>query len=169
MLTITERLHDPQPAVDRLVLPFELRQKSRMRCRLGSGQEAGVVLDRGTLLRGGDLLRATDGRVIEVVAAPETVTVVRTNNPWQLARAAYHLGNRHVPVQLGKGWLRYVHDHVLDDMLHGLGFELDVEVLPFEPEGGAYAHAGHSHAGHSHHAHDDDHGHDHDHGTHEHA
>jgi urease accessory protein len=150
MLTITERLHDSQPAVDRLVLPFELRQKSRIRCRLGSGQEAGVVLDRGTLLRGGDLLRATDGRVIEVIAAPETVTVVRTNNPWQLARAAYHLGNRHVPVQLGKGWLRYVHDHVLDDMLHGLGFELDVEVLPFEPEGGAYSHYGPAHAGHGH-------------------
>ena len=173
MLVITERLHDlphdaPRdrpPAADRLVLPFEMRQKSRLRCRLGSGEEAGLVLDRGTLLRGGDLLRATDGRVIEVIAAPETVTVVRTNNPWQLARAAYHLGNRHVPVQLGKGWLRYVHDHVLDDMLHGLGFELDVEVLPFEPEGGAYApQPVHDHG----HVHDENCGHGHDHAHHGH-
>jgi len=153
MLVISERLQDPLPAADRLVLPFEQRQKSRMRCRLGSGLEAGVVLDRGTMLRGGDLLRASDGRVIEVVAAPETVSVVTTNSPWQLARAAYHLGNRHVAVQIGKGWLRYVHDHVLDDMLHGLGFELDVEVLPFEPEGGAYAHSGIAYHSHE----DDDH------------
>ena len=164
MLVISERLQHPLPAADRLVLPFEQRQKSRMRCRLGSGQEAGVILDRGTMLRGGDLLRASDGRVIEVVAAPETVSVVTTNSPWQLARAAYHLGNRHVAVQIGKGWLRYVHDHVLDDMLHGLGFELDVEVLPFEPEGGAYAHAGIAY--HSHDAGYDDHG---DHDGHEHA
>lgn len=142
MLTIYERVHDLLPATTRLVLPFELRQRSRQRCRLSSGEEVALVLERGTVLRGGDRLRAEDGRVIEVVAAPETVSVVRASDPWRLARAAYHLGNRHIPVQVGNGWLRYLHDHVLDDMVHGLGFTLDVQVQPFEPEGGAYAHAG---------------------------
>jgi urease accessory protein len=146
MLTINERLLEPLPATARLVLPFELRQRSRQRCRLSSGEEVAVVLERGTVLRGGDRLRAEDGRVVEVVAAPETVSVVRASDPWRLARAAYHLGNRHIPVQVGNGWLRYLHDHVLDDMVHGLGFALDIQVQPFEPEGGAYAHSGHDNA-----------------------
>ncbi|HVY23110.1 MAG TPA: urease accessory protein UreE [Steroidobacteraceae bacterium] len=144
-LTITQRLDEKQPAQARLVLPFESRQKSRLLSKLDSGEEVGVVLDRGVFMRGGDCLLASDGRVIEVVAADEQVSVVTASDPWQLARAAYHLGNRHVSLQVGQGWLRYLHDHVLDDMVRGLGFHVSVECLPFEPEGGAYSHSGNTH------------------------
>jgi urease accessory protein len=82
------------------------------------------------------------------VAAPETVSVARSDNPRLLARAAYHLGNRHVALEIGPGWLRYGHDHVLDQMLSGLGLDLSVECAPFEPEAGAY----HGSAGHHDHA-----------------
>lgn len=126
------------------MLPFELRQKSRLRTALSSGEEVGLNLERGYILRGGDQLLASDGRVIEIIAAPETVSVATSNDPLQLARAAYHLGNRHVSVQIGAGWLRYLHDHVLDDMVRGLGLPVTTETLPFEPEAGAYA--GHSHS-----------------------
>lgn len=145
MLTIKDRLTDPRPAQVKLVLPFELRQRSRLRVQLDDGEEVGVFLERGTLLRGGDRLLASDGRVVLIEAAPETVSVVSADDPWQLARAAYHLGNRHVAVQVGAGWLRYLHDHVLDDMVRGLGFTVTLAHLPFEPEGGAYSHSGHSH------------------------
>ncbi len=153
------------------MLPFQQRSKSRLRARLESGGEVGVVLERGTMLRNGDLLRARDGRVIEVVAAPEDVSMVSAANAAQLARAAYHLGNRHVALQIGAGWLRYLHDHVLDDMVRGLGFMVTFERMPFEPEAGAYAagshaHAHdheHAHADHEHHAHAHHHSHDHEH------
>src|SRR5690349_8647618 len=163
MLTIRERVTAPQRATAQLVLPFELRQKSRLRAQLTSGQEVGLFLERGLVLRGGDLLRAEDGTVIEVVAALETVSTVHESDATRLARAGYHLGNRHVPVQIGPGWLRYGHDHVLDDMVRGLGLTVVVEKAPFEPEAGAY---GHPHAAHSHqheHDHDHAHGHHHDH------
>lgn len=146
MLTVTQKLHDRRDAMDRLILPFELRQKSRLRTRLASGVEVGLFLERGTVLRGGDQLQAEEGTIIEVVAADETVSTVVSADASQLARAGYHLGNRHVAVQIGKGWLRYRHDHVLDDMVRGLGLEVIVEQAPFEPEGGAYGHThGHSH------------------------
>ena len=115
---------------------------------------------RGQILRGGDLLLADDGRVIEVAAATETVSTVHSARcRVQLARAAYHLGNRHVALQIGDGWLRYRHDHVLDEMVQGLGLTVTVEQAPFEPEAGAY----HADADGAHgHSHSD--GHDHDHG-----
>lgn len=147
-LSINQRLIDKRPAQARLVLPFELRQRSRLLTKLDTGEEVGLFLERGTLLRGGDCLLASDGRVIEVVAAHESVSVVTANDPWQLARAAYHLGNRHISVQVGSGWLRYLHDHVLDDMVRGLGFVVNTEAQPFEPEAGAYSHAGADNAHH---------------------
>src|SRR5262245_53823973 len=170
MLTVKQRLSSPasttaSPAAEQLVLPFELRQKSRLRARLASGMEVGLFLDRGIVLRGGDLLLADDGTVVEVVAALETVSTVRDTDATRLARAGYHLGNRHVPVEIGSGWLRYGHDHVLDDMVQGMGLTVVVEQAPFEPEAGAYGHShGHSHgeaSGHSH-AHGDAHAHEHD-------
>ena len=168
MLTIRERLTTRQPATAQLVLPFELRQRSRLRAQLTSGEEVGLFLERGMILRGGDLLRAEDGTVIEVVAALETVSTVCESDATRLARAGYHLGNRHVPVQIGPGWLRYGHDHVLDDMVRGLGSTVVVERAPFEPEAGAY---GHSHGAHAHsHSHehgDTEHSHEHLHGHHE--
>jgi urease accessory protein len=148
LLSITQRLAEPCPAQDSLSLPFESRQKSRLLTRLDSGAEVGLMLERGTLLRGGDCLLAGDGRVVEVIAAPEAVSVVTADDHWGLARAAYHLGNRHIAVQVGLGWLRYLHDHVLDDMVRGLGFTVTIDEMPFEPEAGAYSHSG---AGNSHH------------------
>lgn len=148
MIKITKLLYqNPSAATARLVLPFELRTRSRLRTSLSSGEEAALLMERGTVLRGGDKLAAEDGRVIEVVAAEETVSTVSADDPLQLARAAYHLGNRHVALQVGAGWLRYLHDHVLDDMVRGLGLRVTLETAPFEPEGGAYG------SGHQHHSH----------------
>jgi urease accessory protein len=151
MLMICERLVQPRPADARLVLPFELRSRSRFRAQLAGGEEVGVMLARGQILRGGDLLLAGDGRVIEVAAAAECVSTARSADPRALARAAYHLGNRHVALQIGAGSLRYSHDHVLDQMVRGLGLEVAVEQAPFEPEAGAYhADGGHGHGEHPH-------------------
>lgn len=134
-----QALHDEE-----LVLPFELRQKSRLRTRLASGEEMGLFLERGSVLRGGDYLKSNDGRVIRVVAAPEEVLKVTCVSLQELSRAAYHLGNRHVPVQIGDGWLRLGADHVLADMLYLLGAQVTPEIAPFEPESGAYG-GGHKH------------------------
>jgi urease accessory protein len=147
-ILITQRLTEARAAQARLMLPFELRQKSRLLTKLDDGEEVGLMLERGTLLRGGDCLLASDGRVIEVVAAAEAVSVVTAADAWSLARAAYHLGNRHVSLQVAGHTLRYLHDHVLDDMVRGLGFVVHVDELPFEPEAGAYSHSG---AGNAHH------------------
>jgi urease accessory protein len=160
MLQIQTHYHGPLAPVARLTLPFELRQKSRLRCHLDDGEEVALLMPRGTVLRGGDLLLAADGRVVQVIAAPEGLSVVATNDALQLARAAYHLGNRHVALQVKPGMLCFVHDHVLDDMLRGLGLPVRFEMLPFEPEGGAYGR--HESAGaHAKQPHD----HDHDHAT----
>jgi urease accessory protein len=145
MLTVSYLLKEPRLATERLVLPFELRQKSRLRARLESGIEVGLFLERGTLLRGGDLLLAENGAVIEVLAAPEEVSTVTAKTPRDLTRAAYHLGNRHMALQVGDTWLRYLHDHVLDDMVRGLGLDVIVEEAPFEPEAGAYGAHAHGH------------------------
>jgi urease accessory protein len=153
MLTITERLPHGHEYQDRLILPFERRQKSRMRVRLESGDEAALLIERGGVLRGGDRLRADDGRIVMVEAAGEEVLRVSAADPRDLTRAAYHLGNRHVPLQIGPGWLRLASDHVLEHMLLGLGVVVSPEIAPFDPEAGAY--------GGGHHHHDDDDGHDH--------
>lgn len=144
MLEIRERLDPPQAAQAVLTLPFELRSRSRLRARLDDGTEVGLFLPRGTILRHGDCLRADDGRVVVVRAAPETVSTAKAAGLVQFARAAYHLGNRHVPLQLGPGWLRYRHDHVLDELVARLGLSVRLEQAPFEPEAGAYG-GGHSH------------------------
>jgi len=136
----------PRAADRKLKLPFGERSKSRLLALLDNGEEAGLFLERGSVLRQGDLLLADDGRVIAVEAASETVSTVHTDDAVMLARASYHLGNRHVALQIGSGWLRYQHDHVLDDMLRGFGLEVRVDEAPFEPEGGAYVAANHSHA-----------------------
>ncbi len=129
------------------MLPFELRQKSRLRATVAGGEEIGLLLERGTLLRHGDCLQAEDGRVVRVVAADEDLLEARCADPEALARVAYHLGNRHTPVQVGSGWLRLGADPVLAQMLVGLGATVTRMCAPFEPEAGAYA-AGHrAHAG----------------------
>lgn len=124
-----------------LTLGFEDRRRSRMRIRIDDGREAALILPRGTILRDGDRLRDPEqDEVVTVRAADQTLSLVHATGAVALARAAYHLGNRHVPVQVGAGWLAYEHDHVLDDMVEELGLAVETRVAPFEPEGGSYRH-----------------------------
>jgi urease accessory protein len=134
----------------RLELAFERRQKSRQRAVLASGEEVAIELPRGQVMRGGDRLLASDGRLIEVVAVPEDVLRIECDSPQGLARVAYHLGNRHVPVQVGAGFLVIAADHVLARMIEGLGARGVAMRSPFEPEAGAYG---------AHHSHDNESGH----------
>ena len=162
------------PVAD-LVLPFDLRQKSRLRAMLSNGEEASLFMPRGTILRDGDWLKAKDGRIVRVVAAPERVMQVTCMDAQSLARVAYHLGNRHVPLQVGDGWLRLEHDHVLKKMAQGLGATVDEAIAAFEPEAGAYGADKHAHGSgnakiHDHYhepthpPHTHHHGHSHEHG-----
>ncbi len=146
MILIEHRAPEGAVATERLVLPFETRTKSRLRARLASGEEVGMFLPRGSILRGGDCLLARDGRIVEVVAAEEDLLEAVCESGAELARAAYHLGNRHVAVEVGSGWLRLQNDHVLEGMLRGLGCTVRSVRAAFEPEAGAYAH-GHQHPG----------------------
>lgn len=129
-----------------LVLPFELRQKSRLATQLPSGEAVAVLLPRGTVVRSGNCLAADDGRIVRVVAADEALMEARCAHADDLARCAYHLGNRHTPVQVGAGFVRFTRDDVLASMLRGLGASVTEVSVPFEPEAGAYA------GGHRHHA-----------------
>jgi urease accessory protein len=156
MRHISQRYQGRGAATEVLRLPLDRRRHSRLRARLESGGEVGIVLPHGSILRHGDLLIADDGTIVWVEAAPEHVSVVRSRDWRALARAAYHLGNRHVPVELGEepcavggrpsGWLRYQHDHVLDDMVRSLGLEVGEEEAPFEPEVGPYTRHEHPHS-----------------------
>lgn len=148
MLLIEQRAPSDAIATAWLALPFESRCKSRLRATLENGEEAGLFLPRGTVLRGGDRLLGNDGRVVEVVAAAEKLMEARCDDPLLLARAAYHLGNRHVAVELRKGRLRLAADHVLGEMVRGLGLPICEVMAPFEPESGAYSAHAHPH-GHS--------------------
>jgi len=158
MLRIVERIDSGEPSAT-LTLPLEKRVKARLRVTLDDGREAGLFLDRGPILRGGDLLGGEDGSVVQVLAAAEPVSVVKTGDSHLLARACYHLGNRHAPLQILPGEVRYQHDHVLDEMLSGLGLNPEFAQLPFEPESGAYGEHGSDHA----HGHGHSHGHTHAH------
>ena len=147
MLEITTKLKSGERADVRgqLSLPFELRQKRWLRAKLVSGEDVALRLPRGEVLRGGDLVLASDGSAIEVVAAPEKIVHVEGPSPAELARAAYHLGNRHVPLQVGENFLRLMEDHVLEEMLRGLGMRITHVEAPFEPEIGAYSGVSHRH------------------------
>ena len=157
MLELTARV-DRGEAVTTLTLPLERRIRSRQRVTLDDGTEAGVFLERGQVLHDGDLLASAEGMIVQVRAADEPVSEVRCEDPRLLARACYHLGNRHTSVQIGTGLLRYQHDHVLDEMLRGLGLQPALVQAPFEPEPGAYGGSAQG-SGHRH-------GHHHDHGKH---
>jgi urease accessory protein len=124
-------------------LAFDERCKSRLLLRLENGEQAALIIERGRVLRNGERVRLTDGRDIEIVAADESLLEAVSADPLVIAKAAYHLGNRHVAVQLMPDRLRFAADHVLADMVAGLGLAVSAIVAPFEPEGGAY---GHTHA-----------------------
>jgi len=147
-------------------LDWDVRQKSRFDCTDSQGRQLGVFLPRGTVVRGGDVLVAEDGSLVKVIAAPQPVLVVthckEHGKPFDLMRAAYHLGNRHVPIELKPDHLKIEPDHVLAEMLRAMHLIVNDANAAFEPEGGAYAsHGSHSHAAHAHHEHAHDHGHDH--------
>jgi urease accessory protein len=167
MVEIKAKLKIPRSAYKldvkgQLRLAFEQRQKSRLKTRLVSGEEVALLLPRGEILRGGDLVTASDGRVIEVIAEPEKLLHIESD---ALAKLAYHLGNRHVPVQVGDGFLRIAVDHVLEEMVKKLGAKVSAVEAPFEPEAGAYAGGHHQHEemGHGGKIHEHHHEHDHDH------
>jgi urease accessory protein len=150
-------------SISELVLPYDTRKKSRFKAETTSGETLGVMLPRGQVLRGGDVLADADGARVHIVAAMEPVSWVQGGTPQTLARAAYHLGNRHMPLQVGENWLCYQHDHVLDDMVRGLGLQVTTVEAAFEPEEGAYAaHSqAHAHTGAHDHSSDNTHGHSH--------
>jgi len=150
MLNLTEKLDTSMSHDATMTLPFDVRQKSRFLAALDDGTKVGVVLPRGAVLRQGDYLKADQGTIVKIMAASETVSTVHVEDPLLLTRAAYHLGNRHVPLQMTAQFLRYQHDHVLDDMLRQMGLEVICEQASFEPEAGAYRGGHGHHHGHSH-------------------
>ena len=154
MIRLTGKAGTAGPVDALLTLPLESRIKSRQRVTLDNGREAGIFLQRGAKLKDGDQLCAEDGYRVQIKAAEEALSMVISDDSHLLSRACYHLGNRHVMVQIGKDRVSYLHDHVLDQMLRGLGLEVIVTSAPFEPEPGAYGGSAHRHS----------HGHDHDHG-----
>lgn len=185
MLTVSKLLPQGQGLAPVLIkraatveLDWDVRQKSRFAATDSQGRELGIFLPRGTVVRGGDVLVAEDGSLIRVIAAPQAVLRITActehGSPFDLTRAAYHLGNRHVPIELKADHLKIEPDHVLADMLRAMHLTVVEQQDSFEPEGGAYSAGGHHH-GHTHehghsHDHGDDHvhgpgcGHDHDHG-----
>ena len=146
MFKVVEKTRDAGPVGGYLELPFHMRQRSRLKTQLVDGREVILQLPRGGILRNGDRLVCEDGFIVEVRAAAEPISTVYATDPYLLARACYHLGNRHVAVQIGEGWLRFANDHVLRDMVRGLGLQVTEMTAPFNPESGAYGH-GHTHGG----------------------
>ena len=148
MLTLNTKLDHSDRIDGELILPFDLREKSRLRATLTSGEEVALFTVRGTVLRDGDLIRGDDGRVIRVRAAAEATYRIDCATPRNLLRCAFHLGNRHTQAQVGgaadSGFLRIRKDTVLKDMLEGLGATVTEEQAAFEPEAGAYG-GGHAH------------------------
>lgn len=193
MRTIDKRIAPPAKLAASLVaraptltLAYGTRCKSRFAATLDTGEEVGLVMPRGTILADGDVLVTDDGALVRVIAAAESVLVVRAADALTLTRAAYHLGNRHTPVEIGADYLKLEADPVLEAMLTRLGVRVERATLPFHPEAGAYG-GGHRHghdetfaedyalaqqvfAQHHGHEHDDGHGHEHTHGhDHEHG
>ena len=144
-------------------LDWDVRQKSRFDATDSAGRSLGIFLPRGTVVRGGDVLVAEDGSLVRVTAAPQSVLKIthctEHGTPYDLIRAAYHLGNRHVPIELKPDHLKIEPDHVLADMLRAMHLIVHTVIEAFEPENGAYATGGHAHSHDHHHGH----GHHHEH------
>ncbi len=160
MLKLIEKIESPVAVsgLATLTLAYERRIISRQRVTLDDGSDAGLFLPRGTILYAGDILRAETGELVFIQAALEQLSTVHCDDLLLFARVCYHLGNRHVPVQITNGVIRYQHDHVLDEMVHTLGLHVQVELACFQPEAGAYAGQTHSPAAHSHsHTHSHEH------------
>jgi urease accessory protein len=143
MLKLTETTTTNDQPDDTLTLPYDDRQKSRLPAVTQGGVKVGVFLPRGQILRHGVVLTNDQGFKVRVNAAPEPLSVVKCTDAMLFARACYHLGNRHIALQILPDELRYLADHVLDQMLIGLGLTVEHHTLPFEPESGAYHGHGH--------------------------
>ncbi len=145
MLKITQLVSNDTDHSLTLTLPFESRQKARLHTKLDSGQEAGLFLPRGLILRGGNKVAADSGEIIKIISANEDVSTATSKDSLLLTRASYHLGNRHVPLEINENYIRYQYDHVLNEMIEQLELTVTRESAPFEPESGAYSH-GHHHS-----------------------
>ncbi len=144
MLTFTRRLSADEETVFRFTLSLTAEERTRTRHRFETPEGLALYmrLPRGTVLQDGDLLQAEGGEVvIRIAAKPEPVLTVTAKNPFDLLRASYHLGNRHVPLEVAPSYLRLSPDPVLQSMLAQLGLEVKADVAPFQPEIGAYAHS----------------------------
>jgi len=132
-----------------VTLAFEQRVKSRLRAKLDNNEDAGIFMQRGSVLEHGDLITTKGGFIVQVIAATELLSSIYTTDTLLLAKVCYHLGNRHIELQIKPNSAHYKHDHVLDGMVQSFGLEVISEMLPFEPEQGAYnSHSldhGHSH------------------------
>jgi urease accessory protein len=142
MLRLTARITGApnKSACDTLRLNYDDRKRGRLRTRSVAGREVGLFLDRGQVLTDGDLLRADTGEVFRIEAAAEAVVTAHADEPGQLARISYHLGNRHVALQIGASWVRFQPDHVLENLCRIHGLDVCLEQAPFQPEPGAYQH-----------------------------
>jgi len=147
-------------SVDSVLLSFDERKRGRLKITTRLGEPAGIQIERGQVLRDGSLLSNQAGDLLRVEASGEHVSTAYIQDATLFARGCYHLGNRHVSLQIGEGFLRFQTDYVLDDMLRGLGIKVIHETASFEPENGAYSHGQKPSSEHSH-------SHDHKHKTHE--
>ena len=146
MLTLHTKVEQAEQIFAQLILPYELREKCRLRATMSNGEEVAVFTLRGSVMRHGDLMLGNDGSVVQILAAAEPTYRIECDTSFSLLRCAFHLGNRHTQAQLGDGFLRIRQDSVLKEMLQGLGARVTEESAAFEPEAGAYG-GGHRHAG----------------------
>lgn len=161
VLAATHR-HD-RPVVDTVILDYAQRSAQKVSVTVVKGGAIEIDMDEPVRLRTDDLLVLDDGNLVEVVAAPEPLIEARAADVAGLARLAWHLGDRHVPVQMLANRIRAQRDPAIETLLKSLGVKLTMIEAPFEPEGGAYA-SSHGHSYDHDHAHDHAHEHDHDHG-----
>jgi urease accessory protein len=178
--TVTRKLAvKADKVVDSVVLDHEDRHRRRIALTGEKGLEVLLDLEKATVLNDGDALKLEDGSLVLVTAAPEKLVRITAHNPKRLVKVAWHIGNRHTPAEIGEEEIFIQADHVLEEMVRGLGAEVTSVERPFQPERGAYDQGGHGHDhGHHHHGHDHGkhahgahgHGHDdHDHGHHGHG
>lgn len=132
-------------ADDSVTLDYDDRKRGRFKSVTDSGEEIGFFLDRGKVLQQGQALKTECGKTILIIAKPELLTVAKCDDWLVFAKCCYHLGNRHVPIQVGERCLRFKPDHVLEDMVHLHGMETSQKECPFNPESGAYKGGGHHH------------------------
>lgn len=157
MLIFTNRVDHTHDYNSTITLEYDLRKKARLKTKSDNGEEVGLILPRGMVLRGGDCLKSDGGLIVMIIAAAEKVSVASSSNKLLLAKACYHLGNRHMPLQIEDDFLAYQKDHVLDEMVLSLGLTVTHAMRAFEPESGAY----HSHSTEHSYSHDHENEHSH--------